>query len=121
MHAAAQTAAEGWLTMDGAAAQRGVSDTVIRKLIDRDVLPSRQVIAHAPWMIRASDPTCDGVVQYVNQVRSGRAHQIADITPSAMRQLCLTQGAPSPARQAHSQEYSASRDSALRRRQRRGG
>ncbi|WP_411280906.1 helix-turn-helix domain-containing protein [Gemmatimonas sp.] len=64
--------------MDGAAAQLGVSDTVIRKLIERHVLPARQVIAHAPWMIRASDLACDGVVHYVQQVRSGRALPPAD-------------------------------------------
>jgi len=78
VHDPAQAAAEGWLTMDGAAAQLGVSDTVIRKLIARDVLPARQVIAHAPWMIRASDLACDGVVHYVHQVRSGRALPPAD-------------------------------------------
>jgi len=78
VHDAAQAAAEGWLTMDGAAAQLGVSDTVIRKLIDRQVLPARQVIAHAPWMIRASDLACDGVVHYVDQVRSGRARPSAE-------------------------------------------
>lgn len=78
VHDPAQAAAEGWLTMDGAAAQLGVSDTVIRKLIERDVLPARQVIACAPWMIRASDLACDGVVHYVNQVRSGRALPPAD-------------------------------------------
>jgi len=73
VHDAAQAAADGWLTMDGAAARLGVSDTVIRKLIERKVLPARQVITHAPWMIRASDLACDGVVHYVEQVRHGRA------------------------------------------------
>lgn len=73
VHDAAQAAADGWLTMGGAAAQLGVSDTVIRKLIERKVLPARQVITHAPWMIRASDLACDGVVHYVEQVRQGRA------------------------------------------------
>ena len=72
-HDAARAAKEGWLTMDGAAAHLGVSDSVIRTLIDRKVLPARQVITHAPWMIRAADLACDAVVHYVNQVRMGRA------------------------------------------------
>jgi hypothetical protein len=64
---------EGWLTLDGAAAAAGVSATVIRKLIDRKILPARQVIAQAPWLIRASDLTSAGVVHYLDHVRAGRA------------------------------------------------
>lgn len=73
VHDAVRAAEEGWLTMDGAARQAGVSVTVIRKLIDRGILPARQVIPLAPWMIRASDLGCDGVVRYLDQVRAGRA------------------------------------------------
>ena len=86
VHDAAQAAADGWLTLDGAAAQLGVSDTVIRKLIERQVLPARQVVTHAPWMIRAADLSCDGVVHYVEQVRRGRA------LPSAANPAQLTLG-----------------------------
>jgi DNA invertase Pin-like site-specific DNA recombinase len=73
VHDPARAAQEGWLTMDGAAAQAGVSVTVIRKLIDRKILPARQVVTHAPWMIRASDLSLAGVTHYVNGVRAGRA------------------------------------------------
>jgi DNA invertase Pin-like site-specific DNA recombinase len=72
-HDPARAAEEGWLTMDGAAAQAGVSVTVIRKLIDRKILPAKQVFPLAPWMIRASDLSLDGVVQYIDGVRAGRA------------------------------------------------
>lgn len=72
-HDALRAAQAGWLTMDGAATQLGVSDTVIRTLIDRKILPARQVITHAPWMIRAADLAGDGVVHYVDQVRRGCA------------------------------------------------
>ena len=73
VHDAARASREGWLTMDGAAARAGVSATVIRLLIDRKLLPARQVVTHAPWLIRASDMDSDGVVHYLNQVRAGRA------------------------------------------------
>lgn len=73
VHDPARAAREGWLTLDGAAAKAGVSVTVIRGLIDRKILPARQVVACAPWMIRASDLACDGVVHHLNQVRAGRA------------------------------------------------
>lgn len=73
VHDTARAAREGWLTLDGAAIRSGVSATVIRKLIDRQILPARQVVAHAPWMIRTSDLECDGVAHYLDQVRTGRA------------------------------------------------
>ena len=71
-HDALRAAQEGWLTMDGAATQLGVSDTVIRTLIERKIIPARQVIPYAPWMIRAADLASDGVVHYVDHVRRGR-------------------------------------------------
>jgi DNA invertase Pin-like site-specific DNA recombinase len=73
VHDPAQATQEGWLTMDACAAKVGVSVTVIRKLIDRKILPAQQVVAHAPWMIRASDLGLSEVAQYINRVRAGRA------------------------------------------------
>lgn len=44
-----------WLTMSEASASLGVSAHVIRKLIKEGVLPAEQVVADAPWQIRAAD------------------------------------------------------------------
>lgn len=71
-HDAVRAAQEGWLTMEAAAAQLDVSNGVIRTLIDRKLLPARQVITYAPWMIRAADLSCEAVTLYVNLVRRGR-------------------------------------------------
>jgi len=79
VHDAARAAREGWLTLEGAAATLEVSPTVIRKLIARGVLAATQVVATAPWVIRASDLDTAGVQHYVQQVRAGRrAPPIAD-------------------------------------------
>jgi DNA invertase Pin-like site-specific DNA recombinase len=69
---AALAAREGWITLEGAAEQLGVSPGVVRKLIARDVLPATQVVATAPWVIRAEDLTRQPVQHYVAGVKAGR-------------------------------------------------
>jgi excisionase family DNA binding protein len=44
-----------WLTMSEAAASLGVSAHAVRRLIKDGVLPAQQVVAEAPWQIRAAD------------------------------------------------------------------
>ena len=46
---------EAWLTMSQAADQLGVTNHVIRRLIRDGILPAEQVVAQAPWRIRACD------------------------------------------------------------------
>lgn len=40
-----------WLTLEQAARELGVSKNVVRMLLTNGTLPSRQVVAHAPWVI----------------------------------------------------------------------
>ncbi len=44
-----------WLTMSEAAAQLGVTNHAIRRLIRDGTLPAEQVVPRAPYQIRASD------------------------------------------------------------------
>ena len=44
-----------WLTMSEAAAQLGVNNHRIRRLIQEGLLPAEQVVPRAPYQIRASD------------------------------------------------------------------
>jgi len=44
-----------WRTMTEAAKELGVTNHVIRRLIEDGVLPARQIIPRAPWQIRAED------------------------------------------------------------------
>ncbi len=46
---------EGWLTLDQAARELEVSDTAVRTLIRKGILPARQVVAFAPWVIERKD------------------------------------------------------------------
>jgi DNA invertase Pin-like site-specific DNA recombinase len=61
-----------WLTVEGAAAVLGVSETVIRRLIKDKALPARQVIAFAPWIIARADLDLPAVQAAVRAVRQGR-------------------------------------------------
>ena len=82
----ARAARDGWVTLEGAAARLEVSSTVVRKLIQRGILPASQVIATAPWIIQVEDLAREAVQQYVQQVHTRRpSPQIADAA-----QLTLT-------------------------------
>lgn len=86
VHDATTAAREGWLTLEQAAAQLAVSPTVVRRLIQRGLLPASQVVPTAPWVIRAADLAGEAVQRYVAGVQAGRsAPRIADAA-----QLSLT-------------------------------
>ncbi len=69
---ATRAARDGDLTLEGAAALLGVSATTVRTLITRRLLPATQVVAMAPWVIRAADLANDAVQQYIRAVHAGR-------------------------------------------------
>jgi hypothetical protein len=61
-----------WLTMLEAAKALGVTSHVIRKLIKGDILPAEQVVAGAPWQIRAADLQHPHVVEALAAQRGPR-------------------------------------------------
>src|SRR5262249_26251087 len=63
-----------WLTLGQAAAQLGVSATVIRRLIAQGTLPASQVVPSAPWIIHARDLHILGGQTAVRAVQAGRCH-----------------------------------------------
>jgi DNA invertase Pin-like site-specific DNA recombinase len=44
-----------WFTLAEAAARSQVSPGVLRRLIQQGVLPAKQIVRHAPWLIRVED------------------------------------------------------------------
>ncbi|WXH33660.1 hypothetical protein WA016_07670 [Myxococcus stipitatus] len=60
----------GWLTMRDAAANLGVPNQVIRKLIQGGLLPAKQVMPDAPWQIRAEDLQATHVLSAVQTRRT---------------------------------------------------
>jgi DNA invertase Pin-like site-specific DNA recombinase len=61
-----------WLTMLEAAKTLGVTSHVIRKLIKNDILPAEQVVAGAPWQIRAAALNHPRVIEALTAQHSPR-------------------------------------------------
>jgi DNA invertase Pin-like site-specific DNA recombinase len=63
-----------WLTLTQAAQQLGVSATVVKRCMVQGILPARQVVPYAPWIIQRTDLALPAVQAVVQGVRTGR-HQ----------------------------------------------
>ncbi len=61
-----------WLTLADAADELGVSSSSVRKLIRLKILPAKQVVPHAPWVIERSDLELKPVQEAAQAIREGR-------------------------------------------------
>jgi hypothetical protein len=61
-----------WITMQQAAVALGVSDAVVRRLIEQKTLPAKQVVKFAPWMIERAQLTLPAVHRAVRLIHTGR-------------------------------------------------
>jgi DNA invertase Pin-like site-specific DNA recombinase len=70
---------EGWVTQEEAARELQVSDTVVKRLIREQILPAKQVVKYAPWIIEKKDLLLSAVQAQVKAARRGahRPPQIA--------------------------------------------
>jgi hypothetical protein len=66
------TASRSWLTQGQAAKALGVSANFVRRLLRDNILPGRQVVPHAPWVIEASNLELPQVQAAVAALRAGR-------------------------------------------------
>jgi DNA invertase Pin-like site-specific DNA recombinase len=69
---AAFSGAKEWLTLEEAARQLQLSHPVVKRLIERGILPARQVVACAPWMIDPKDLHRPQVQAAARNVHAGR-------------------------------------------------
>lgn len=65
-------ARHAWLTMDETAAELKVSETVIRRMVKQGVLPARQVVPYAPWIIQRVDIQRKEVQTVIQAVKAGQ-------------------------------------------------
>ena len=70
----------GTVTLQEASRRLQVSDTMIEGLIRRGVLPARQVVQYAPWVIEETALQLPAVQRAVQAVHKGKRH------PSALRE-----------------------------------
>jgi DNA invertase Pin-like site-specific DNA recombinase len=61
-----------WLTLQATAQELHVSGTVIKRLIKEQVLPARQVVPGAPWIIERAALTLPAVQAHIHAVHQGR-------------------------------------------------
>jgi hypothetical protein len=61
-----------WITQEQAARELKVSDTVVKRLIREGILPAKQVVMYAPWVIQRQDLLLPAVQRQVKGVRRGR-------------------------------------------------
>ncbi len=69
---------DGWVTQEEAARELQVSDTVVKRLIRERVLPAKQVVKFAPWIIEKKDLLLPAVQQQVKAARRG-SHRLPQI------------------------------------------
>jgi hypothetical protein len=71
----------GWLNLQQAAQQLGVSPSVVRRLVERKVLPAAQIVPGAPWQIDAksvgSPEVTRAAIALKNRIRES-SHACAD-------------------------------------------
>jgi hypothetical protein len=61
-----------WRTLDEAARESGVSPTVMRRLIRKKLLPAKQVVKLAPWVIERKDLELPAVQAAIKAAREGK-------------------------------------------------
>lgn len=61
-----------WVTLAEAASELKVAAGTVRTLLEQAILPARQVIKNAPWVIRREDLLLPSVQEYVRAVRTGK-------------------------------------------------
>jgi hypothetical protein len=61
-----------WITMQQAAAALRVSEMVIRRLIAQRILPAKQIVKFAPWMIERTHLELPAVRKQIRRVHEGQ-------------------------------------------------
>jgi hypothetical protein len=61
-----------WITMQQAAPALRVSEMVIRRLIAQRILPAKQIVKFAPWMIERTHLELPAVRKQIRRVHEGR-------------------------------------------------
>jgi hypothetical protein len=69
---------DDWVTQEEAARELQVSDTVVKRLIRERILPARQVVRFAPWIIEKKDLLLQAVQQQVKAARRG-GHRLPQV------------------------------------------
>ena len=83
-----------WLTMQQAASALGVSDAVVRRLVAQKILPAKQIVKFAPWMIERAHLELPAVHRAVRLVHTGRRDQSRMTNDAQTQMFCNGQDLP---------------------------
>jgi DNA invertase Pin-like site-specific DNA recombinase len=71
-----------WKTMSETAEHLGVSMCVVRTMVKRGLLPSKQVTKNAPWMFESADLDNPAVINYTKTARTGKSAPFENDSPT---------------------------------------
>jgi DNA invertase Pin-like site-specific DNA recombinase len=71
-YAPGDIATKAWVTMQDAAAHLGISPMSVRRLIARGIIPAKQIVTHAPWVIERTVLEKDDIQRAVTAIKQGR-------------------------------------------------
>ncbi|NHM27779.1 recombinase family protein [Desulfofundulus sp. TPOSR] len=67
-----EQARTGWLNMAQAAEYLGISPMSVRRLLSAGIIPGKQIVPYAPWIIRKEDLDTEEVKSAVSAIKAGR-------------------------------------------------
>jgi len=76
--------AEGWITLEKAAALVGVASLTLKRAVARGVVTAQQPLPGGPWLFRIDELTCPGIRARLYKKRSPRDHAGAAPTTSQL-------------------------------------
>lgn len=79
-----------WMSLADTAKELAVSAGVVRRLIEEKVLPAKQVVPCAPWMIRQEDLALPAVQRRITAIRQGKRAPRSDDLQTALPLITTT-------------------------------
>jgi excisionase family DNA binding protein len=76
-----------WMTLAESADELKVSAGTIRKLVEKKILPAKQVVRGAPWVISRADLKLLEVQSYISAVHQGKRSPRHDLNQTKMALL----------------------------------
>jgi len=78
-----------WLTLRDASKELGLHHTVVQRLIEQGILPAKQAVPLAPWVIERNGLVLPEVKSAIDALKSGRVARRRSATTKTLAGLSL--------------------------------